>query len=76
MPLGTSEALGAARVVLKRPDHTPPGPPLPDSPEPRTGGCNAEVDFFQRLSNDTHRSTADPEARRYRKDEAGQSSST
>jgi len=38
----------------------PPGPPA--------GGRNAEVDFHgQRLSNDTHRSTTDPEARLYRK---------
>ena len=40
----------------------------PDPPEPPAGGRNAEVDFHgQRLSNDTHRSITDPEARLYRK---------
>ncbi len=40
----------------------------PDPPEPPAGGRNAEVDFHgQRLSNDTHQSTTDPEARLYRK---------
>ncbi len=39
----------------------------PEPPEP-AGGSNAEVDFHgQRLSNDTHRSITDPEARLYRK---------
>ncbi len=43
------------------------GAPL-DTPEPPSGGRNAEVDFHgERLSNDTHRSTTDPEARLYRK---------
>ena len=42
---------------------TPPVPPAPPA-----GGRNAEVDFHgQRLSNDTHRSITDPEARLYRK---------
>ena len=42
---------------------TPPAPPAPPA-----GGRNAEVDFHgQRLSNDTHRSSTDPEARLYRK---------
>ena len=40
----------------------------PDHPEPPAGGRNAELDFHrQRLSNDTHQSTTDPEARLYRK---------
>ena len=40
----------------------------PEPPEPPAGGRNAEVDFRgQRLSNDTHRSITDPEARLYRK---------
>jgi len=40
----------------------------PDPPEPPAGGRNAEVDFHgQRLSNNTHQSTTDPEARLYRK---------
>ena len=40
----------------------------PDPPAPPTGGRNAEVDFHaERFSNDTHRSTTDPEARLYRK---------
>ena len=40
----------------------------PDPPAPPSGGRNAEVDFHgQRLSNDTHQSTTDPEARLYRK---------
>ena len=40
----------------------------PDPPELPAGGRNAEVDFHgQRLSNDTHRSITDPEARLYRK---------
>ncbi len=44
------------------------GDRLPAPPEPSAGGCNAEVDFHgQRLSNDTHRSITDPEARLYRK---------
>ena len=39
-----------------------------DPPEPPVGGRNAEVDFHRkRLSNDTHRSITDPEARLYRK---------
>ncbi len=37
-------------------------------PEPPAGDRYAEVDFHgQRLSNDTHRSITDPEARLYRK---------
>src|SRR3982075_2318865 len=37
-------------------------------PPPSSGGRNAEVDFKgQRRSNETHRSTTDPEARLYRK---------
>ena len=40
----------------------------PDPPAPPPGGRNAEVDFHaERFSNDTHRSTTDPEARLYRK---------
>jgi len=47
-----------------RPKDGTPG----DPPEPPGGGRNGEVDFHgQRLSNDTHRSTTDPEARLYRK---------
>ncbi len=62
-------------------DAAPPDPPAPPtgeaslgSPraerggEARGGGRNAEVDFHaERFSNDTHRSTTDPEARLYRK---------
>ncbi len=57
-----------------RPRHgdTPPNPPA--SAEPPAGGRggrggrNAEADFHgERLSNDTHRSVTDPEARLYRK---------
>jgi len=49
---------------------TPPAPPAPPA-----GGRNAEVDFHgQRLSNDTHRSSTDPEARLYRKGGAGKPS--
>ena len=45
-----------------RNDGTPPEPPADG------GGRNAEVDFHgERLSNETHRSTTDPEARLYRK---------
>ena len=40
----------------------------PDPPAPPAGGRNAEVEFHgHRLSNDTHQSTTDPEARLYRK---------
>jgi len=46
----------------------PKGEGPPDTPEPPWGGRNAEVDFHgQRLSNETHQSTTDPEARLYRK---------
>ena len=39
-----------------------------DGPPPASGGRNAEVDFKgQKRSNETHRSTTDPEARLYRK---------
>ena len=39
-----------------------------DPPPPDVGGRNADVDFKgQKRSNDTHESTADPEARLYRK---------
>ena len=48
---------------FKPKDGTPPAPP-----EPPANGRNAEVEFHgQRLSNDTHRSTTDPEVRLYRK---------
>jgi transposase len=45
------------------------GPPDPSAPSSSTsGGRNAEVDFKgQKRSNETHRSTTDPEARLYRK---------
>jgi transposase len=39
-----------------------------DPPPPASGGRNVEVDFKgQKRSNETHRSTTDPEARLYRK---------
>ena len=42
--------------------------PKDDTPEPPSGGRNDEIDFHgQPLSNDTHRSTTDPDARLYRK---------
>ena len=44
-----------------------PGRP-PDGLEPLSGGRNGEVDFHgESLSNETHESTTDPEARLYRK---------
>lgn len=40
----------------------------PDGSEPPSGGRNSEVDFHgQTLSNETHESTTDPDARLYRK---------
>ena len=60
---GTLIQAWASMKSFRPKDDTPP-----DSPEPPAGGRNAEVDFHgQRLSNDTHRSTTDPEARLYRK---------
>ncbi len=60
---GTLIAAWASMKSFKSEDGTPP-----DMPEPPSGGRNAEVDFHgQRLSNETHRSTTDPEARLYRK---------
>jgi transposase len=57
---GTLIQAWASMKSFKPKDDTPPEPPV--------GGRNAEVDFHgQRLSNDTHRSTTDPEARLYRK---------
>ncbi len=63
---GTLIQAWASLKSFKPNDGTTPEPPAP--PEPPSGGRNAEVDFHgQRLSNDTHRSTTDPEARLYRK---------
>ncbi len=60
---GTLIQAWASMKSFKPKDGTPPDPP-----EPPAGGRNAEVGFHgQRLSNDTHRSTTDPEARLYRK---------
>jgi len=60
---GTLIAAWASMKSFKPKDSTPP-----DTPEPPSGGRNAEVDFHgKRLSNDTHQSTTDPEARLYRK---------
>ncbi len=60
---GTLIQAWASMKSFRPKDGTPPDPP-----EPPAGGRNAEVDFHgQRLSNDTHRSTTDPEARLYRK---------
>ena len=57
------QAWASIKSFRPKDDATPPAPPGP--PE---GGRNAEVDFHgQRLSNDTHRSTTDPEARLPRK---------
>ena len=57
------QAWASMKSFRLKDDDTPPAPP-----EPPAGGRNGEVDFHgQRLSNDTHRSTTDPEARLYRK---------
>ncbi len=57
------QAWASMKSFRPKDDGTPPAPP-----EPPEGGRNAEVDFHgQRLSNDTHRSITDPEARLYRK---------
>ena len=57
------QAWASMKSFRPKDDGTPPEPP-----EPLAGGRNAEVDFHgQRLSNDTHRSITDPEARLYRK---------
>jgi len=60
---GTLIQAWASMRSFKPKDDTPP-----DTPELPSGGRNDEIDFHgQRLSNDTHRSTTDPEARLYRK---------
>jgi len=60
---GTLIQAWASMKSFRPKDGTPSEPP-----EPPAGGRNAEVDFHgQRLSNDTHRSSTDPEARLYRK---------
>ena len=60
------QAWASMKSFRPKDSDTPPDPPAP--PEPPAGGRNAEVDFHgQRLSNDTHRSVTDPEARLYRK---------
>ena len=57
------QAWASMKSFRPKDDATPPTPP-----EPPAGGRNTEVDFHgQRLSNDTHRSTTDPDARLYRK---------
>jgi transposase len=57
------QAWASMKSFRPKDDGTPPPPP-----EPPAAGRNAEVDFHgQRLSNDTHRSITDPEARLYRK---------
>ncbi|MGI4953536.1 MAG: IS5 family transposase [Janthinobacterium lividum] len=57
------QAWASMKSFKLKDDATPPAPP-----EPPARGRNAEVDFHgQRLSNDTHRSVTDPEARLYRK---------
>ena len=57
------QAWASMKSFRPKDDATPPTPP-----EPPAGGRNGEVDFHgQRLSNDTHRSITDPEARLYRK---------
>jgi transposase len=60
---GTLIQAWASMKSFRPKDDTPP-----NSPVPPAGGRNAEVDFHgQRLSNDTHQSTTDPEVRLYRK---------
>ncbi len=60
---GTLIQAWASMKSFKPKDGTPPEPP-----EPPSSGRNAEVDFHgKRLSNDTHQSTTDLEARLYRK---------
>ena len=60
------QAWASMKSFRPKDDDTPPAPPEP--PAGAAGGRNVEVDFHsQRLSNDTHRSTTDPEARLYRK---------
>ena len=57
---GTLIQAWASMKSFKSKDGTPPDPPA--------GGRNGAVDFHgERLSNETHRSTTDPEARLYRK---------
>ena len=57
------QAWASMKSFRPKDDDTPPAPP-----EAPAGGRNVEVDLHgQRLSNDTHRSTTDPEARLYRK---------
>jgi len=59
---GTLIQAWASMKSFRPKDGTPGDPPEPG------GGRNGEVDYHgQRLSNDTHRSTTDPEARPYRK---------
>ena len=60
------QAWASMKSFRPKDEGTPPSTPEP--PAGRSGGRNAEVDFHgQRLSNDTHRSVTDPEARLYRK---------
>jgi len=60
---GTLIAAWASMKSFKPKDGTPP-----DNPESPPGGRNPDVDFHGKpLSNETHRSTTDPEARLYRK---------
>ena len=60
------QAWASMKSFRPKDEGTPPSTPEP--PAGATGGRNAEVDFHgQRLSNDTHRSITDPEARLYRK---------
>ena len=57
------QAWASMKSFRPKDDGTPPSPPAPPK-----SGRTAEVDFHgQRLSNDTHRSVTDPEARLYRK---------
>ncbi len=60
------QAWASMKSFRPKDEGTPPSTPEP--PAGAAGGRNAEVDFHgQRLSNDTHRSITDPEARLYRK---------
>ena len=60
------QAWASMKSFRPKGEDTPSDPPVPPAGGP--GGRNAEADFHgQRLSNDTHRSTTDPEARLYRK---------
>jgi len=60
---GTLVAAWSSMKSFRPKEGTPP-----DTPQPPSGGRNADVDFHgHRLSNETHQSTTDPEARLYRK---------